>query len=141
MYLYFTRMFILVCTRVLLVCTRMLLVCTRMLLVCYSHVLVCTCVLLVCYSYVLVWCFSHDLYLYRFKHLQNLPEFFNGYFIQNSECIITILGILTNCMSIIVELIMQNILLLIRELKYGTLLIKKLCFTMLLLQYYVLFYF
>jgi hypothetical protein len=23
--------------------------------------------------------------MYRFKHLQNLPEFFNGYFIQNNE--------------------------------------------------------
>ena len=25
------------------------------------------------------------LFMYRFKHLQNLPEFFNGYFIQNNE--------------------------------------------------------
>ena len=25
------------------------------------------------------------LFIYRFKHLQNLPEFFNGYFIQNNE--------------------------------------------------------
>ena len=23
--------------------------------------------------------------MYRFKHLQNLSEFFNGYFIQNNE--------------------------------------------------------
>ena len=23
--------------------------------------------------------------MYRFKHLQNLPEFFNGYFIKNNE--------------------------------------------------------
>ena len=40
------------------------------------------------------------LFMYRFKRLQNLPEFFNGYSTSHRKmkCIITILKMLTNFM-------------------------------------------
>ena len=60
------------------------------------------------------------MFMFRYYHLENLPEVFENYFVTNNQIISIIREMHQNCIKLLSEQIMQNTLFVIKELMFGT---------------------